>query len=347
MHVLRKKLARVFIIRLVYYKYKNIIFDLKCIFHDVCNLSLIYKKSKDVNVVNSDVVFVCSLPFYTEKKWQVVSQSDLWHGFVKENNCLICGSFVSYWLFGRHKKYAVSLEPKYNAPIIKFSKLHEKTFTFISDSHSKAWLPKYIKNKNITDILTPYKKTLLYTGFYKPLNEARVHSLPWCVADRLLDNVKIQLRSSNILGFGQAGSVVYDLRTWAFETGVLTSFNYAGSGNKKFSGDAYYEWLSTFDACVVAMSTQKLFSYTVAKFFEVPSQGLLLFGFKTEDLEDFGFIDGENYISVSKLNFFNKINKYKSNPEKYLQIRKNGFELIKNHHTVSKRIEQLNIFLKS
>jgi hypothetical protein len=325
---------------------KVIYFELCCIAIDLVTVLSRYSKSKRRGVKSSDILFVCSLSFYERKKWQVASQADLWHRFVAENNCVICGSFLSYWLLGRNKKYVVSLEPKYNAPTIKFSKNHVKTFLFVSDSHSKSWLPKYIENKNVTDILTPYKKTLLYTGFSKPLSHDRVHSLPWCVEDRLLVREQILSKDNRVLGFGQTGGLAYDLRSWSFQTGVLSSFNYAGSGNKKYSGDSYYNWLRRFDACVVAMSTHKLYNYTVAKFFEVTSQGLLLFAFKTDDLDDFGFIDGENYISVTKQNFFEKINDFKLNPEKYINIRRNGYFLIKNQHTVSKRLEQLAGYLE-
>lgn len=339
------KVSKIAILKHVYRFIRQSIFQLNCILYDLAYLYETYKKTKDERVSKSDVVFITSLPFFHKRRWQVVSQADLWHDFVKDENCLICGSFMSYWLFARYKKIVVSLEPKYNAPIIRFSNHHSKTFIFISDSHSKAWLPRYIVRNNITDILTPYKKTLEYAGYHKPLKETRVHSLPWCVLDRLLDDVEINTQDNRVLGFGQTGGIVYDLREWSFNTDILSSFNYAGSGNKKFSGDDYYHWLRTYDACVVAMSSKELYNYTVAKFFEVPSQGLLLFGFKTVDLEDFGFVDELNYICVTKESFLGKIQDYKNNPEAYMQVRRNGLELIKNNHTVSKRLEQLKVYL--
>ena len=347
MKKIKRKLSNIAFLKSAYRFLRQSFFQLNCILYDLTSLYETYKKTKDEKVSKSDVALICSLPFFHKRRWQVVSQADLWHSFVREENCLICGSFISYWLFARHKKIVVSLEPKYNAPIVTFSNRHLKVFVFISDSHSKAWLPMYIVKRNITDILTPYKKTLEYTGFHKPLDETRVHSLPWSVLDRLLDDVHVDTQDNRVLGFGQTGGFVYDLREWSFNTGVLSSFNYAGSGNKQFSGDDYYHWLRTYDACVVSMSSHELYNYTVAKFFEVPSQGLLLFGFKTVDLEDFGFVDELNYICVTKENFFVKIQDYKNKPEAYLQVRKNGIELIKNNHTVSKRLEQLKIYLNN
>ncbi|WP_346209176.1 glycosyltransferase [Aeromonas salmonicida] len=347
MQKIKIKLSKSTYLKKAYLLFKQFKFELTCFLYDLLNIRNAYKKSKEEKTNHSEVVFICSLPFFYQRRWQVVSQADLWHDFVSQENCLICGSFLSYWLFARHKKTVISLEPKYAAPCIKFSKRHIKTFVMISDSHSKSWLPRYIVKNNITDVITPYKMTLEYTGFHKPLAQSRVHSLPWCVLDKLLDDVKVCAKDNVVLGFGQTGGRVYDLREWSFNTGVLASFNYAGSGNQKFSGDAYYHWLRTYDACVVAVSSDALFNCPVAKFFEVPSQGLLLFGFKTVDLESFGFVDGINYIEVTKENFLEKIKDFKNNPESYLQIRRNGFELIKARHTVSKRLEQLQAYLKS
>lgn len=328
------------------YKYfLYLIFQFNCVVWDLRRLPKTYALSKTVAVKNSNIALICSLDFYINRKWQVVSQTDLWYKFVDENNCLLIGSFISYWLFGRNKKTIVTLEPKYNAPLFEFSKDHNKVIAFVSDSHSKKWLPKYIKNKRVTDLLTPYKKTLINTGFSIPLKDENVHSFAWCVEDKLLNEVTIDTIDGRVLGFGKTGSSVYDLREWSFETGLLSTFDFAGSGNKVYAGVDYYLWLRTFDASVVAMSTIPLYNYTVAKYFEIPSQGLLLFAFKTVDLEDFGFVDGVNYISVTKENFHDEIEKYRSNPEQYLEIRKQGYNLIKSHHTVSKRLEQLNKIL--
>jgi hypothetical protein len=338
---MRKQLAKVKFLKKTIQMIRRFKFELKCIIDD---FFYIIKDYKNIKKNSADIVFVTSLDFYKNKKWQVAT---LWHSFVKENNAILCGSLISYKLFFRKKRYVVSLEPKYNAPSIKFSSSHKKAIIFLSDSHSKEWLPEYLKNNNITDILTPYKKTLLYTGYASLLNESNIHSFPWSVPSHLTDNITISLKNNEVLGFGQTGSIVYDLRDWSFNTGLLVTFDYAGSGNYKFKGDEYFRWLrENFDACVVAMSSEKLYNYTVAKFFEIPSQGLLLFAFPSVDLEDFGFVDEVNCIFVNKDNFHEKIEKYKENPQKYFEIRKNGLELIKLKHTVSERLKYLTTLIE-
>ena len=314
--------------------------------HFFYDISYMVKNREKIvsKIRNNDVntIFICDINFFIKNKWQVASQSKLWHKFVEDNDLLLCGSSLSYFIYGRYFKNIVSLEVYYNAPKINFLSHHDRIVMFISDSHSKKWLPKHIKNANITDILTPYKKTLQYTGFCGDLDTENIHSFPWCVTTEDMRDVHIKSNNNNVLSFGKIGSEVYDLREWAFNTGELVAYDYAGSGNKKYSGNAFYQWLRSFDACVVAMSSMKIYNYTVAKYFEVPSQGLLLFAFPSDDFSELGFIDNYNCIYVNKDNFYDKINEFKNSPEKYIEIRKNGFDFIRNNHTDLCRIDYLN-----
>lgn len=329
---------------------RRFLFEFDCIIQDFIYLFVKFKEIREKSLNKDiDTVFICSLSFYYKNKWQVVSQSELWKTYSSKKNVIMCGSFISYYLFARNKKYVISLEAKYNAPTIRFSKKHKKSAMFVSDSHSKKWLNTAIVNNNITDILTPYRKTLISLGYANYLSESKIHSFPWCVSDRVLLNEKIVINDSEVMGFGKTGVSlgVYDQREWSINSSHILSFNYAGSGNQVFKGDDYYKWLRTFDACVVAMSTHDVFNYTVAKYFEVPSQGMLLIAFPSVDLEEFGFIDDENCIFVDRYNFEDKVKKYKVNPEKYISIRESGLDLIKKRHTVSRRIIDLNEIISS
>lgn len=324
--------------------FKLLIFEFKCIYYDIRNLKVNRRKLRELNGEKYNI-FVCSLWFFYEKKWQVVSQAELWHRFASQSNVILCGSIVSYLLYGKNAENVVSLEPKYNSPNITFNNIHTKSVIFVSDAHSKKWLNNYVNSHNITDILTPYKKTLLSTSFANNIESDHIHSFPWCVNDHIVFQGDIDIKRNDVLGFGKTGSEVYDLREWAFDSGELVAFNYAGSGNQKFSGDAFYHWLRTFDACVVGMSTIPLYNYTVAKFFEVPSQALLLFAFPTEDIIELGFEDNVNCIFVTKENFKTKLECFKNDPSSFISLRKAGVKFIKENHTVSARLETLNNLL--
>lgn len=87
-------------------------------------------------------------------------------------------------------------------------------------------------------------------------------------------------------------------------------------------------------------------SYMIAKFFEIPGNGLLLLA-DTKHVknffDDYGFVNFQNYIEINNDNFDEIIN-FISNPNnqnKIKQIRINGYNHIKNNHLVNNRIEQL------
>lgn len=88
----------------------------------------------------------------------------------------------------------------------------------------------------------------------------------------------------------------------------------------------------------------------LGKFFEICGSGLLLLcshnGLQSE-FESIGFKNMNNYIHIDNNNFdeiieflFNQ-----SNKDVILQIRKNGYELVKNNHMIKNRLEQINKFL--
>ena len=82
------------------------------------------------------------------------------------------------------------------------------------------------------------------------------------------------------------------------------------------------------------------FGYVVGKYFEIPLSGALLLAEYTSDLDNLGFKNGENYISVDKDNFFEILDYIISRSEKYRDIRMNGRQLILDNHTNINRFEQ-------
>jgi hypothetical protein len=91
--------------------------------------------------------------------------------------------------------------------------------------------------------------------------------------------------------------------------------------------------------------------YIVAKFFEIPGNGALLLAYDKyvkEPLQKLGFIDGENYISVDDDNLEEKM-QYVLNEENISEIeriRENGFNLVRNNHMLTNRIDDLIVYLE-
>jgi len=107
----------------------------------------------------------------------------------------------------------------------------------------------------------------------------------------------------------------------------------------------YEEFISQF-ICSFTCCLNPSSPYIVGKFFEIPLTGSLLLAYDEhvkEPLKELGFIDGINYISVTKKNIISKINWIcdVKNINTVNKMRKRGQDLILNNHTIKHRYETL------
>lgn len=79
----------------------------------------------------------------------------------------------------------------------------------------------------------------------------------------------------------------------------------------------------------------------VLKFFEAPASKTLLLAERNKDIDDLGFIDGENYVACTTTNIVDKAKYYLNIHKERERITLNGFEFVHNHHTVQHRAKQL------
>lgn len=112
--------------------------------------------------------------------------------------------------------------------------------------------------------------------------------------------------------------------------------------NHQFYGHNYIKYLNKYIAAFVCCSNKNT-PYIVSKFFEIPASGALMLAydeFVKTPLKELGFIDGENYISVTYENFGEKIAFITDPAQKHVvdKIRKNGYDLVWQKHTLRDRI---------
>jgi uncharacterized membrane protein YcgQ (UPF0703/DUF1980 family) len=93
------------------------------------------------------------------------------------------------------------------------------------------------------------------------------------------------------------------------------------------------------------LSTSSKFNYVLAKYLEIPAVGSLLIANETNDLKKIGFIAGEHYVSITKENALETIYECLDNPDKYIEIRKNGMGFVRRNHSINNRFEQLKNIL--
>lgn len=90
--------------------------------------------------------------------------------------------------------------------------------------------------------------------------------------------------------------------------------------------------LNRYVSCFTCASA---FGYTVAKYYEIPACGTLLFGEKTCFLDQFGYRDGVNFVEVSPTDFKDKFHYYlrEIHPDDRRKIATAGRELVTSKHT--------------
>ncbi|MDO9224754.1 MAG: glycosyltransferase [Pseudomonadota bacterium] len=90
--------------------------------------------------------------------------------------------------------------------------------------------------------------------------------------------------------------------------------------------------LNRYVSCFTCASA---FGYTVAKYYEVPACGTLLFGEHTCFLDEFGYRDGVNFVEVAPGDFKDKFHYYlrEISPEERRRIAEAGRELVLSRHT--------------
>lgn len=105
-------------------------------------------------------------------------------------------------------------------------------------------------------------------------------------------------------------------------------------------GEKFYLYLNKYLCCFV----DTIRDCIVAKIFEICGSGSLLLCMDTNVgnvMSELGFIPDVNYISCSRDNFEEKINYITNvlNIDDINEIRKNGYELVKNKHTWKERMQ--------
>ena len=301
--------------------------------------------NKIFNERNIKIGLIINWRFHKNNKWVSALTPNLINEIIKTFNPLIISSKLKYLIYKSKLEYIISLEPGWAAPIIKFDKSKKhKIFVFISDPHKKKdWLINYVTLNNIDYILSYYYHPFFF--HFPDFPKEKVIHFPWAIPDELINNEVISVRNNKVIIFGGKNNEAYDIRNWCRSQSGIISFNNSGVENKTFTNIEYFKWLRKYDAIVAAGSSDPKFDLVTPKYFEIASSGSLLFAQYCRDLELLGF-NNTNCVIFNKDNFNTLVSKYKSNPEGYIELRKNGINLIRSNHTISERIKLLKKFIE-
>lgn len=78
----------------------------------------------------------------------------------------------------------------------------------------------------------------------------------------------------------------------------------------------------------------------LAKCFEIPASRSCMFCNYSDDMEDLGFIDGETYVLWNEKNLKDKLLYYLHNEDELKRITDNGYEMVRERHTVTVRADE-------
>ena len=205
-------------------------------------------------------------------------------------------------------------------------------------------------------IFLPYLRNFLLDSEYRRFARKAV-ALPWAVPDTLFDDRALWAeRAPRVLLSGRV-SWAYPLRAAIRRDAqtdsstfvdVLQHPGYHASNSARGTvGMDYYRMLSSYRGAIATtlhvkrppMFGKSLMNYTVAKYFEIPGCGCLSFFERTPDLEQLGFVDGENYIAIDRANFRRKLSLVVSDEGK--EIAERGRSLVQSRHTFSCRVHMI------
>lgn len=110
-------------------------------------------------------------------------------------------------------------------------------------------------------------------------------------------------------------------------------------GRSGHSGELFARTLNRLRSCFTCAS---IYGYTLAKYFEIPACGTVLFAEPTPDLENLGFRDGEHYVAVTPENFAHKMEHYLLGPQEAMErLSRAGAALVHGRHTWPRRLTEL------
>ncbi len=261
----------------------------------------------------------------------------------------------TYDRFCTEVDFLISLEPKWAAPVLNWRRAGRfcrslppcPCYVMMSDPHIEQWREDYFLKQNLDYILALYYQPT--RNHFRRVPVERIVHFPWAIPDEWISGGEIAYHGQEkVVIFGASQSDAYTVRNWCRQQPGVQSFDYSGVENKVLAGEEFFKWLQGFDAVVAAGSEDTKYRLTTPKYFETAAAGSLLFAQATDDLPRLGFQDGENCIIFSQANFRSRVETYLADHanERWLSIRRMGREFIRKRHTISVRLDMLEVHVR-
>ena len=214
---------------------------------------------------------------------------------------------------------------------------------FLDDNNEKRivkcrWLSAAGINAYFT--IAPQANWMVWQGLQTTAAELPIINCHLAMNPRLFYDMRLR-RTRDIAAFG-AFTDEYPFRNQVREylrrqTTLRTNRRRRVRRGSSYHAEAFARELNRYKAGFTCAS---MYGYTVAKYFEIPACGTLLFGEHTPLLAEFGYVDGDNFVEVSSENFIEKFEHYllDVHPDDRSTIAARGQRLVHDRHTWAHRM---------
>ncbi|SES93163.1 Glycosyl transferases group 1 [Salinibacillus kushneri] len=91
----------------------------------------------------------------------------------------------------------------------------------------------------------------------------------------------------------------------------------------------------------IMFTSPSVYYYPVLKYFEALASKTLLLAPTFKELEDLGFVPDVHFVPIHKHNFKEKAAYFLKNEEERIKIAEQGYQFVRNHHSIQVRARQL------
>lgn len=200
---------------------------------------------------------------------------------------------------------------------------------------------KFIDENNIKYIFSCYRDA--FTIFY-PEYLDRMFWFPHLVNTHVFKDYKLN-KDIDYLLMGAVNNYYYPLRGKILETMKdEPGFLYHSHPGYRFSTEPNEyvgeKYAREINRAKIFITEDSIYHYPLAKYYEVLACNTLLLATASKELEDLGFISGENFVAINEDNFVSEARYYLSHEKEREEIARKGHEMVIKRHSAQKRASE-------
>jgi hypothetical protein len=297
----------------------------------------------------TDLGLVVHWPRIVAGSFFEAGSTDLWRRFVAEAQPRIIRSRLGYRLHAAELRRVIALEPFVFAPPVRFRAEHRSILSLF-DVIDKAWMATHLRRVAADVIISPNVDSVPHVPVLAAIDALPWRFFAWSVPDDVPYRWTRDELDARAVTVGAAGAA-YSLRNWVGQhplTGGHVRVTSHEAGMPTIGSDDYFALLAAEPAIVVAFGDDERHRITVAKYLEVPAVGSLLIAARAPRLSALGLVDGWNCLMFEgREDFAQRVQGFLDDPAGHLDIARRGQELVRERHTSSVRLRELEALLGS